>query len=231
MSTSGSIDFSQTTTEIIKDALLLVNAVEDEETPSDSHIAITKRALNRLAKAWMKRGLKSWLQQEGELYLANGQTSYTIGASGDLDIDRPLDIYAARWVSGDEETPVLPFSRTEYFNQVNKTIEGKPVRYYYDPQLTQGVLYLWPTPDDSQDTLKFSYRTPVEDFDSVSNDPHFPQEWLHALVLNLATQVFHLGAVDAQRRMEIRTEAMQALMDAEFHDNDDSSVYLVPEYR
>lgn len=228
MATSGSVDFSQTCAEIIEDALSLVNGIDDDETPSAHQLASARRALNRLCKAWMKRGLKLWLQEEATLDLVDGQASYTLGVGGNKVMNRPLEIYNVRWTDGTNEIPVLPFSRQEYFEQVNKTAEGKPVRFYYDPQLTLGAIYFWPTPDSSTDDVKFNYRTPVEDFDAQGNDPYFPQEWLHALVTNLATQIYHLGAVDAQRRAEIKAEAVEALAFAEAYDNDDTSMFLAP---
>lgn len=228
MSTSGSSDFSQSCIEIIRDALLLINGVDDDETPTDFQYETARRALNRLAKSWMKRGLKLWSQKTATLDLVAGTASYTLGATGTKVMTRPLDISSVRWTDGANEIPVLKFSRDEYLMQVNKTARGKPVRYYYDPQLNNGVLYLWPTPDSSTDDLLFSYRTPIEDFDELDDDAYFPVEWTHALVLNLCPLIFPLGAVDAQRRAELYAQAAQALADAERFDNDDDSVYLVP---
>lgn len=228
MSTSGATDFSQSCIEIIRDALILINGVDDDETPSDFQYETARRALNRLAKSWMKRGLKLWSQKTATLDLVAGTASYTLGATGTKVMTRPLDIYNVRWTDGANEMPVLTYSRNEYMMQVNKTAQGKPVRFYYDPQLDNGVLYLWPSPDSSSDDLLFNYRSPLEDFDELDDDAFFPVEWTHALVLNLCTLIFPLGAVDAQRRAELYGQAAEALRDAERYDNDDESVFLVP---
>lgn len=229
MSTSGSADFSQSCIEIIRDALTLVNGIDDDETPTDHQYQFARRALNRLAKSWMKRGLKLWSQKTATLDLVSGTNSYTLGATGTKVMTRPLDVYNVRWTDGTSELPVLAYSRNEYMMQVNKTSTGKPVRFYYDPQLDNGVLYLWPAPDSSTDDLLFNYRTPIEDFDELDDDAYFPVEWTHALVMNLCTLIFPLGAVDAQRRSELYQQAMDALTEAEMHDNDDESVFLVPQ--
>ena len=51
MATSGSVDFSMTTIEIIKDALILIGGIEDVGTPTSAQEDYAKRALNRMTKA------------------------------------------------------------------------------------------------------------------------------------------------------------------------------------
>ena len=104
-------------------------------------------------------------------------------------IERPLRIDSARRLNSDIETPLISMSKQEYNDLTNKTTQAPPVQFYYDPQLTTGVIKLWPAPSSVSDAINFTYRRTVEDFDSGSNDPDFPQEWLECLGFNLAVRI------------------------------------------
>lgn len=228
MATSGSVNWSQTCTEIIKDALIMVGAIEDEAAPSNEQYTYARRALNRMVKAWSKRGLKAWVWEEATLTLVDGTNQYDIGPGGDLVINRPLEIANVRKVVSSVESEIRIASRNEFMNQPSKDSEGKPVYVYYDPQLTMGELWVWPTPD-AADSIKFSYKSYIEDFDSLSDDPDFPAEWLDALVYNLALRLIPKYEVRGEDANRITEMAAVFLADAEINDTDSGSVYFMPE--
>lgn len=230
MTTSGSVNFDQSATEIIKDALILIGGLEDDETPTSTQEQYAMRMLNRMCKAWSKKALKAWVWKEGTLTLVVNQPSYTLGpASADLVINRPVEIANARRVVSSVETQIEIRSRQEYMNQPEKTgSTGKPVYVYYDPQLTRGVLYVWPAPD-ATDSIKFSYKSYIEDFDTLADTPYFPAEWLEAIVYNLALRLMPMYEVTGEDRTWITAMAEQFLTDAEDGDSDQGSVFLSPE--
>lgn len=102
-------------------------------------------------------------------------------------INRPLEITQMRSRDPDGNDLVMtPLSRDQYFALNDKTQAGRATQYFYDPQLSSGSVYVWPTPDDVQYRVKFTYKQSLEDFDGSSDDPDFPQEWLLPIVSNLA---------------------------------------------
>jgi hypothetical protein len=230
MATSNSVDFTQTRNEIINDALILVSGIEDDETPEAFQLDYANRMLNRMIKAWMKEGLKLWVVKEGTLDLAKGQSSYTVGPSGDYVINRPLLCENFRRKTGDIETTVHKAGRQTYMRQTNKSTQDKPVMAYYDPQLTNGVIYLWPTPDSGKDQLLFDYRTPIEDFDNGTDNPHFPVEWLDAIVYNLALRLMPMYEVKGEDKALIAAIAADLKTSAMDEDDNDDSIFLVADY-
>lgn len=229
MAYSDSTDYSQVASSVIKDALLLCGGIEDNEQPTGSQEAIALRALNRLVKHWSQKGLKAWCWNEATLTLVAGQASYDLGVGGDLVIPRPLEIRNARKVISTNETEIRIVSRSEYMFQPNKTDRGEPVFVFYDPQLDVGTLYVWPTPDDA-DSIKFSYRQHIEDFDIKTNDPYFPPEWMRALVYGLASDLIPHYSVKGEDAARIEARAAQFLAEAEDSDREAGSVFLMPEY-
>lgn len=228
MAYSNSVDFGQTATEIIKDALVLIGGLEDDETPTAAQAQYALRALNRMVKAWSAKPIKVWNWVDGSLPLVPGQSVYTIGLAGDLNIDRPIRIENVRRVVDGVESEIRIASRDEYLAQPSKDSQGKPVYVYYDSQLDLGKLYIWPTPD-AADEIRFSYRSYIQDFDQLNDDPYFPAEWLEALVYNLAVRLMPMYEVSGEDALRIERLAAQFLMEAEDNDQDQGSIFLTPE--
>lgn len=228
MATSGSVDFTQTRDEIIKDALLLVSGIEDNETPDTYQIDIASRALNRMFKSWTPKGLKLWTTKEGELYLARGQNSYTLGPGGDLNITRPLTCENFRRFLDNTEVPIEKVGRSIFQAQANKSAKGPAVMAYYDPQLDSGVLYVWPTPDNGRTRLLFDYRSYIEDMDTATDNVHFPSEWLDAIVYNLAARLAPMYELVGDDRLYILKLAETLLESATDEDSNDDTVIFSP---
>mgnify|MGYP003631080070 FL=1 len=135
---------------------------------------------------------------------------------------RPLTIKGARIRDrADNETPVRVVTREEYFSYVNKTATGKVVAVYYDPQITNGKLYCWPSPDAVGDVLLLTAQRQVADFDGSTDDPDFPVEWLDALSYGLAVRMLTKYGIDMETASQIRQDAQEYLMDAEDFDMED----------
>jgi hypothetical protein len=283
MTTSGSVDFTLTRNEIIRQALLLVSAITPDNSPSADMVSDASKMLNMMVKSWQTK-VKLWPTKDITIVLAYpGKQSFTIGASGYISSEnRPLKVIDARRKQGNTETPIDVMARSDFLSLPDKTTTGAVNQCYYDPQLTNGVLYVWPTatgtatslvdgstdlwtlsgsgtgeyyytgsaisaeptyifentvpmtegtigslvageyvwgdndalgtdtlyvritgdgdPDaqvadyvesiaTTPDSIIITVRRPLEDFDLTSNTPDFPQEWLQALVYNLAIYI------------------------------------------
>lgn len=228
MSTSGSYDFSMTRNDVIRTALgylgnTTVQAAEYEDASTQ---------LNMLLKHWAAtKGFKLWKREEIELTLIPGTQSYALGPDGTPAIQRPLEISNVRYVVGNTETPVQLCSLQEYKELTDKTTQGVIVQAHYQPTLTNGTLYVWPTGDVETDTLKFTSRTQVQDMDEPLDDFDFPQEWYLAITWNLAKQLSTGYGVDPQTKAEVRENAATYLAEIEWSDQEHTSLFFQPEYR
>lgn len=147
---------------------------------------------------------------------------------------RPLELYDARIRnSSGEETPVSIVSREEYFAMSDKDALGTPNIVYYDPQLTNGKLYLWPTNSDASQVLRLTAKYPLEDFDAAANDADFPVEWTEPLIYNLALRLFvgHADDVATDRIPLIRKLAEDSLKQVQSFDAEHTSIYFKPNLR
>ena len=105
-------------------------------------------------------------------------------------IQRPIEIVEARGVSPSAyDTPLVIASRDEYMRLPDKTSTGSPSQIYYNPLRTNGKMNVWPACNNVQEYIKFTARILIEDFDTATDDPDFPQEWLMPLAWNLAVMI------------------------------------------
>lgn len=167
--------------------------------------------------------------------LASAATSGNVVFTYTTKINRPqrIDTESAYWsTSTGNDTPINIVSRSEYARMTNKTTQGKIVKAFYDPQLTTGVLRVWPTPDNSTDVLKFWYERILEDFDAASNNPDFAIEWAEALILGVATRMApsYVGAgMSTNEKIELKNRADEALTLALMYDRENASTFFQPE--
>lgn len=140
-------------------------------------------------------------------------------------LQRPLEIADVRIHANDDtERPLRIKSRQEYMAIPNKTSTGTANLVYYDAQRTNGKLYVWPACGDVKEYLKFTARIPVEDFDAITNDPDFPQEWLLALSWNLATIIAPKFGKELSTKFEMR--ALGYKQNVSDFDREDTSVFI-----
>jgi hypothetical protein len=149
-------------------------------------------------------------------------------------ISRPqrIDPDGAYWRSSAlQDTPVAMISRTEYAQLANKGTRGKIVQAFYDPQLGNGVLSIWPTPDSAADVLNFWYERRLEDFTSGADEPDFAIEWGEALILGLAHRMSTTAGLSLAERQDLERRAQQALDLAEGYDRENVGVLFQPDMR
>jgi hypothetical protein len=128
-------------------------------------------------------------------------------------LGRPLRVVDARrhLFQGNIDSSMIPMSRLDYREQPNKTTQGTVTQFFYDPQLTNGYLYLWPAPSNSDYSVKFTWYRSLEDMVAAGNTLDFPQEWINAVTKNLAKELCLEYDVPPAKYAMIAQEAAQSL--------------------
>lgn len=127
-------------------------------------------------------------------------TTVTLGASltDDVAVDnvvynyttilsRPMGIIEARCNQADGNDLIVEVvSRKEYMDFSDKSSTGTPIQIYYDPQLTNSKLYVWPVSDNIRNQIVMTVKYPIELFSAYNDSPELPDEWMAAITYNLA---------------------------------------------
>lgn len=225
MATSGSVNFSMNAREIITRAFRLLKIIGGTEDPTADEAATGEMVLNLLLKTWSAQE-HLWIKTEGTQALTQGTTTYVIAPAR-----RMLSI--RRRISG-IDTPMNELARQEYFDLPNKSQQGLPISWFFDPQRATRTLYLWLTPDaysQASVTLHYTYLRVIEDIDALENDPDVPQEWLEALIYNLAARLGPEFGADDRVMASVMPMAAGLLDALSAQDQEDTSVYFQPARR
>ena len=157
-------------------------------------------------------------------------------------INRPLDLVEARLRNSSSiDISMTALTREDYMVLSDKSTTGIPSQVFYDPQLTNSRLYIWPVSDLVTNKIVMTLQTPLEDFDAGSDDPQFPVEWLYALRYSLAYELSfeYSGKKDKDDRhiisetkiSRIKIQAEESLETAKGFDNVKASYFFVPNLR
>lgn len=143
---------------------------------------------------------------------ASGNAVYVYQTS----ILRPLRVVSGRRFAfqGSLDTPMIQMARIDYRNLPNKTSTGTITNFFYDPRggaNDQGVMWVWPAPPDVTSALKFTWWRPIQDFDTGANTPDLPNEWIDALIWNLAYKMAPEYDCPPTRYAMIKEQAAQSL--------------------
>lgn len=101
-------------------------------------------------------------------------------------LGKALKIPDARRRQSSQDIEMVQLGRIDYLNLPNKEQQGTPVQFYYDPKISTGDMFIWPTPQSTDTLIKLTYYKPIDIFDTSDDDADFPDEWILALVYNLA---------------------------------------------
>lgn len=147
--------------------------------------------------------------------------------------DRPLEITSARYRYGrGVERPITKKGRDDFMRVSQKSTTGKANQFFYTPKVSDSWLYMWPTADDVGDCITFSYVRRIQDFDSSTDAPDLPQEWLEAIVYNLAIRLAPgFGIATAKLSPDLVQVAQASLVEMQLWDSEEGSLNIVPNYR
>lgn len=241
MSTSGSVNFTQTRNEIIADTLQLLGVIGGGVTPSTNDINFCSNILNKMVKGWQAQGIQLFTEVEGTLTLTQGVSIVALSRTGTeqstypevTTLGRPLDIQTIRYMTYlGAERRMRKFGRAQFMEIPNKTDQAPATCFFFSPQDTYDLLYIWPTPNNALDTLNISYTREIQDFDTASDNADFPVEWLETITYNLAVRVAPAFGMSLSKvNPDLIQLATSTLAEMRSWDSENGSVFIVPDYR
>ena len=216
MATSSSTNFELDVADYIEEAFercgLEVRTGDDMKT--------AKRSLNLMLAEWANRGLNQWTIVQRTQALTQGTQEYAL-ATDTIDI---LSLVVRR---SDTDFALQRVSRDQFLNIPTKTTQSRPTQFFLDRQVTPN-LKVWPTPENSTDTLVFDVLTRMDDADTFTNTLDMPFRFFPCLAAGLAYYI-------SIKRAPNRAQLLKAMYEEEFEramteDRDRASFNVVPQY-
>jgi hypothetical protein len=225
---------------IVKGALRLVNAYPSNDNPRPEQMQDATEACNLMLKSWQVEGFL-WLKKFALLTLTPGKATYLLGndvngnpsadicvyTSPAVQIDRPTRISHAAYRAAGFDRPMHKMSRDEYIQLTNKTSPAPSTQFYYNPQLYQGELTVWPIPTTA-DTLFLSCDRGIYDLINDTDTYDIPQEWLRIAKWGLATEIAQEYAVPASQlaQIEAKYQGMKQTIDSYDRETSDTQIMV-----
>lgn len=130
-----------------------------------------------------------------------------------------------------QEIPLGQLNRDSYVNQSNKVFPGRPSNYYFQRDLPEPVVYLWPAPfvAAEQAQLVLWRHRQIMDTQNLQQEVEIPQRWLEAIIDGLAARVAaETPQVDPQVMAVREQKAAMSVQRAWDGDNDGSPIQINP---
>jgi len=182
MATAGSI---------IATALRRLGQIGAGEDPTDDENADCLEALNGLLDSWRNERLMCFAYREETLPLESGTASYSMGSTGDLTTERPVEIRAAYIVDGDQSYPVRLIDEAWYASIPDKTEAGDwPDVLLFRPSVAGGnaTIIVHPVPNATR-SLRLVTQVALTAFSATTDTVTLPPGWERAMVNNLAIEI------------------------------------------
>ena len=173
---------------IIKKALQKNGVLTKNESPSGDEASDGLDSLNALLSSWSNDSLLIYTRQSESFPVVGGQTSYTIGAGGDFDTDRPLQITSAFLRIGSTDYNMGVVNGKQYDRITQKDIGNSiPEVLYYDGNTPLSTITIYPVLTTG--TLHIRSEKELTQLTSLDTDIEFPAGWERALIYNLAVEL------------------------------------------
>lgn len=236
MATSGqTIVLNSTSLDLVTQALLKLGVLQIGNFPNDNQYLFGLYALNNLVSEFRALGMLTWKRYTYRMPLVNFQYEYILDAT--MGVPYPTYIYSMELEQGPQFDTQISLEQKAItdFNLLPSGSRGVPVAYNYQPTINQGLVRLWPTPDTSVPVgsrVKITYQSPTDIYTALDGPEtmDFPQEWMNALVYNLAVSLSDEYGIPETKKTWLERQADKHLNLALSISNEQGSLFLQPNW-
>ena len=172
---------------IIEDALKENLIISEGETPSATMYADGLRMLNRMCDTLSNNDDFAYYASQYSMAMT-GQTSFTIGPTGDLIQARPIKIDTAVVTRLGITYPVKVIDNQRYDDLTLKTLSGaNTAAIYYEGTYPNGTVYCYPLSTGC--TLQMRVLNQVKNFAATTTQIDMPEGYEDFLMLGLAIRM------------------------------------------
>lgn len=175
---------------LIRRSLYLINALAEGETPSAEQANDALSTLNEMIDAWSTQTLAVYGSVTDEFVLTPGVQSYTYGAGGTLDAQRPVYVDDAYCIRNGVTTPVRIITDDEW-NRISLKAQPGAVaeELLWVNSYPLSEVHVWPIPDTAV-TLGLSVKRVLTSVPSLQTTIALPPGYIRALRYNLAVDLW-----------------------------------------
>lgn len=130
-----------------------------------------------------------------------------------------------------QEIPLGALNRDSYVQQANQIFQGRPTTFWFQRDINQPRLNLWPAPNayaEYAQLIVWRHRQ-IMDVGTLQQDLDIPQRWYNAIVYKLASILcIEIDIIEPNMVQLLTPLAENAMRIAWAGDNDGSSTFIQP---
>lgn len=222
MATSGTASINFEVVDLIIEAY--ERAGYDPQELNAGHMRTARRSLNLILINWANRTMLPFAMDLQTFTTVDGQATYSLPAD---TVDVLPDVTLRR---DGNDTPVQRISRQDYENIPDKDTEARPDRCFIH-RLATPVMYLWPVPENSTDTVRYWRLRRLEDVTGSAETVDVSFRWFPALCSELTFSLYEKKpdeAFSADKHRMLMARAAMDFQEATIGNAERASVSFVP---
>ncbi len=204
MATSATFAFNPTFIEHLDEAF--ERAGLDPAKMGVRHAVSASFSAKLMLADWYNRGFKQWTIESASQTTTSGMQSFTMP-------DGAVDIFHAVLTRDGKSTEIYPISRSDYNALHDKTIVGRPDKYFVERADQVGVaeptVYIYRAGENATDTLDYYYIRRIEDVGDAGNTLDLPQHWFDAFSAGMAYRIAEKWNPQRSEKLRIQYEGQE----------------------
>ena len=191
------------------------------------HIISIRRSVGFILSRWSNKGHRQWKFTQTQHTTAVDENVFDLPAG-------TIDVQTVVLRRNGVDTEMYPISREDYLIIHDKTLKGRPDRYFIDRRRdTPGdsvpmQMFYWLSGENVTDIIIFNSYGQVEDPGNAQNTLDIPFRFQEAFVADLAARVAQ--KYKPEKYTELRTEAEVYFKEADDEDHDSAPMVLSVNY-
>lgn len=148
-----------------------------------------------------------------------------------ITADDPIEYEVLTLGNMPQEIPLGVLNRDQYVDQNNKVFPGRPNSYWFQRDLPEPVMNIWPAPNLSAEAAQLIVwrHRHIMDTQNLRQDIEVPQRWLDAVIDGLANKVGPETPSVALEWLPVLAAKWEQSKQMAFDgDNDNSSTFIQP---
>lgn len=199
-------------------ALQATGAIEAGQDPEPADLAMASNFLNLELQALQAEKVVLRTVERATLTLTAGTAEYTLPADT-MDVQLgPSDQIGTIIPTTGSESAVASMTRAEYTDITDKTTSGRPTRAYVE-RLASITVTLWPVPDSTVTSLRYSRVRLLRDADDGAVTMDLARRWLKYVVYAVAVHLARAKSMGPAAIQDLRDEAELAKERCKEEDN------------
>lgn len=225
MTTSATYGFNPDLATFIDEAV--ENAGLNPSDINGDHIVSIRRSMGFAFAKWANKGHREWKFQQFVHTVTQGESAFNL-PKGTIDVQTVILRRQSR------DTGLIPASRSDYTLLADKTIQGRPDRYFVDRRrddqdtVTNVQLVYWPLAQNNTDQIIVDLWKQAEDADALSSTLDLPFRFTDAFQWEIAWRT--AVKFNPQKAKELKSLAEEAWGESSEEDRDPAPFVMSVSY-